>query len=64
MTAAGAKLVVVADDPSPDRVAQLLAPDVARCVSYDARPGEIVAGIPGVHNRSQSVARAHALGMV
>ena len=46
--ATGAKVVVLSDDPSPDRLAQLLARDVAGYLSYDARPDEVVAAILAV----------------
>lgn len=46
--ATGAQVVVLCDDPSPERLGQLLAREVAGYLSYDARPDEVVAGILAV----------------
>jgi DNA-binding NarL/FixJ family response regulator len=42
---AGARVIVVSDDPSPDRLGSLLAREVAGFFSHDAGPDEVVAGI-------------------
>lgn len=45
---AQARVIVLSADSSPDRIAELLASDVAGLMSYDASPDEIVSGIQAV----------------
>jgi DNA-binding NarL/FixJ family response regulator len=46
--AAGARLVILSEDPSPDRLSRLLARDLFGYLSLDAGPGELVAAIQAV----------------
>jgi len=41
-------VIVVSDDPSPERLGSLLAQDVSGYFSYDAGPDEVVAGVVSV----------------
>lgn len=47
-TALDAPVIVLSDDPSPDRLAALLARDIAGLVSHDAGPDEVVGAICAV----------------
>ncbi len=48
VVALGARIIVLSDDPSPDRLGQLLARDICGLLSYDAGPDDVAAAICAV----------------
>ena len=48
LAAFDARIIVLSDDPSPDRLARLLARDISGLLSHDAGPEDVVAAIHAV----------------